>query len=216
MRRARGSQPAAVLAGAPPGAAAHALAAAQPRPAPPHTPSAPRREFPAFVERYIAGTSTLFRDFIDKGLGELEAAEGQGGGQGGGQPPAPAQQSGGEPAGSRRGGVPPPALQRPPLSPAGAGSGSYAGAYSPSATMGAASPGASPAGSASSAARLAALRERMGGLRVSGEGGPASSGPSSSRASATAELGTMASSLEGLQARLANLQASRRSSGAGV
>lgn len=162
-------------------------------------PTAPHcREYPAFVERYIAGTSDLFRRFIDQGLGELEAAEGgAGGARGAAQPPA--QQ----------------AQQRPPLSPAGAGAG-YGGAASPGAALPvpgfSASPAASPAGSASSAARLAALRERMGGLRVSTEGGGAGSGPPSGRASATAELGSMASSLEGLQARLANLQASRRGS----
>lgn len=56
-----------------------------------------------------------------------------------------------------------------------------------------------------------ALHERMGGLRISTVGGTGC-GPSSSRASAAAEPGSMANSRQAKLARLANLQASRRGS----
>ncbi|KAL4424717.1 hypothetical protein ABPG77_000060 [Micractinium sp. CCAP 211/92] len=131
--------------------------------------------------------------------------------------------------------VPPLALQRPapaplavqqdgPTRPSSAGS-LGANGYA----NGAPSPGLPPQGpgaalsplssqrSNSGAERLSALRERLGQMRVSGEGGsagPASLGgslPTSGRA--TADLSTSISSLEGLQQRLASLQSRRRSEG---
>lgn len=67
---------------------------------------------------------------------------------------------------------------------------------------------------AASAERLSSLRERLGQMRVSGDGsGGGTAGnsmPATSR-SAAADLGSMSSSLEGLQARLASLQGRRTS-----
>lgn len=168
------------------------------------------------MERYIATTSDMFRNFIDTGLAQLAAAEAAAGGGPGpapaarssssgesgegaaGAPPAlPAgyqqqQQHAGEPVARRPSPVPPLALQRPPLSPP---------VLSPSGAGGSVT---TPGGTALSPSnpRLAAMRERMAAaaMRASSEGGVgggAVSLPTSGRSSNdAAALNNMSNSLE--------------------
>ena len=175
------------------------------------------REFPAFVERYIATTSDMFRQFIDTGLAQLAAAEAAGGGAapapaartsssgessgspGGAHPGAPAaqqqQQQQAEPVARRPSPVPPLALQRPPLSPP---------VVSPSGAGGSLT---TPGGTIYSPSnpRIAAMRERMASMRGSSEGGlgagvgaSAAGGslPTSGRSTDEAGLAHMNNSLE--------------------
>lgn len=188
-----------------------------------------RKEFPAFVERYIATTSDMFRQFIDTGLAQLAAAEAAGGGAaptahssssgessgspGGAHPGAPAaqhHQQQPEAVARRPSPVPPLALQRPPLSPP---------VVSPSGAGGSLT---TPGGTVYSPSnpRIAAMRERMASIRVSSEGGlgagvgaSAAGGslPTSGRSTDEAGLAQMNNSLESLQQRLASLKSRRAS-----
>ncbi len=187
----------------------------------PHSPnSPPAREYPAFVERYIATTSDMFRHFIDTGLAQLAAAEAAGGGAapaarssssgeswgsaGGAAPAAPAaqqqqqqqqQQQHAEPLARRPSPVPPLALQRPPLSPP---------VTSPSGDGGAA---VTPGGTVYSPSnpRFASMRERLEAMRLSSEGSvgagagaapAAGSLPTSGRSTDEAALARMGNSLQ--------------------
>ncbi|PRW20522.1 microtubule associated isoform A [Chlorella sorokiniana] len=183
-----------------------------------------RKEYPAFVERYIATTSDMFRQFIDTGLAQLAAAEAAGGapaarssssgessGSAGGQAAAQQQQQHVEPVARRPSPVPPLALQRPPLSPP---------VTSPSGTGGSLT---TPGGTTYSPSnpRLAAIRERLGAARHSSEGGldagaagagaAGGSQPTSGRSTDDATFNRMSNSLESLQQRLASLQQRRNS-----
>ncbi|KAL4854812.1 hypothetical protein ACK3TF_004509 [Chlorella vulgaris] len=191
-----------------------------------------RREYPAFVERYIATTSDMFRNFIDSGLAALEGQEQDSGTAG---PAAQAahqqqqqqqQQAASEGAPQRRQApMPPLALQRPPPSPSGGGTaGGDGGRYPQSYSPGAPAPLAATSPAAGGGPRrLSDLRERMGQMRLSGgaaaEGGVVAaagasglSRPNSARSSLNgAEMREMSSSFESLQQRMQSLQGRRAS-----
>eukprot|EP00887_Chlorella_sp_A99_P000367 scaffold13.g367.t1 len=146
-----------------------------------------RSAHPAYVEKYIASTSDMFQNFIRQELAQLEQEGGEQEVAGPGPGAAP---------------LPPRGLPRPQLSPS-ASEGALAGGAG-------ASPGAEPEGEAqsggSAAGRLSALRERMGAMRASGEGGPAPPSTGSSGGRPPSDLSSMRSSIEELQARMQSLR----------
>ncbi|KAL6766815.1 TOG1 [Auxenochlorella protothecoides x Auxenochlorella symbiontica] len=198
-----------------------------------------RRQHPEYVDKYIAGTSDMFRAYIRDGLAKLEARDD--GAQDPGTPPASA--ANGAPADGRPGGddrpplpVPPrrgagvAALTRPSPGPAGLppvlsipspgaapgfGSGTPGGqgaAATPSPLASARSDGSA----AGSVARLNSLRERLASARGSVEGGlpPAAAlSPGRSLGRPSGDLTSVRSAIDELADRMAALRRASHTSG---
>ncbi|KAK2077036.1 hypothetical protein QBZ16_005264 [Prototheca wickerhamii] len=164
-----------------------------------------RSAYPVAVDKYIAGTSDMFRAYIRDGLAALEAA----GKDEGDQVAAPsvASDEGSEPLAL----APEPAPARPVAPPRRAVPPSpnslEAGALTPGGTL------LTP--SSASVVRLSSLRERLANARYSLEGNAAPPKPlvSPARSRATGDLNSVRSAIDDLAERMAALRRASHTSG---
>ncbi|RMZ53878.1 hypothetical protein APUTEX25_005624, partial [Auxenochlorella protothecoides] len=176
-----------------------------------------RRQHPEYVDKYITGTSDMFRAYIRDGLAKLEARDD--GAQDPGTPPASA--ANGAPADGRPGGDDRPPLPVPPRRGAG-----VAALTRPSPgpaglppILSIPSPGAAPGSDGSAAgsvARLNSLRERLASARGSVEGGlpPAAAlSPGRSLGRPSGDLTSVRSAIDELADRMAALRRASHTSG---